>query len=352
MTKIREYSVGSLRYAGVVVFGAATMVAATAVASATPAVGPSFNCAAPAVINQPLAQLICSSDRIARAEFSYVIAYMALRQISNDTEQATMRAEAQAFTARITEECGIPRTGKLSRVAFEKEVNCLVGKFDTERGRLFVSLQGDAVEEAGLSPEQTIAIQRVLKEKGFLASHEPLDGVFGPATREAIGSFQRSIGARATGMGSAVLLEQLQGGSSVPSIVAPPAVAPPSAPPVAQVAGGSAGACKDNWTKCSSNEQLVDEWDGWIKVRQACRGAVNDKVSFGKPEWHWPGFFDRFQKSDGKGNSNSYVTTGEAVAVDGDVQIQNQFGAMVHVKAYCTYNLRAGKITDAFWIER
>jgi hypothetical protein len=85
---------------------------------------PAVDCAAPVVANQPLAQLICSSDRIARAELSYVIAYMALRQISNDAEQATMRADADAFTGRITDECGIPRTGRLGgRPAFEPEVH-------------------------------------------------------------------------------------------------------------------------------------------------------------------------------------------------------------------------------------
>jgi hypothetical protein len=82
MKKLLLATVATLAFSA----GAAAVCSAT---PARPAVGPSFNCAAPAVATQPLAQLICSSDRIARADLSYVIAYMALRQISNDADRAT-----------------------------------------------------------------------------------------------------------------------------------------------------------------------------------------------------------------------------------------------------------------------
>jgi S1-C subfamily serine protease len=210
-----------LASAATVAFGVGA-AGAGAVTTTRPTIGPSFNCAAPAVANQPLAQLICSSERIAYAELSYVIAYMALRQISNDAEQATMRAEADAFTARITDDCGIPRTGKLGgRPALELEVNCLVGKFDEERGRLFKRLSGDAMDEARLTPAQTVTIQRLLKEKGHLPANALLDGVFGAATREAIGNWQRSNGQASTGFGSASMLAELQG--SVPAAAPGPA---------------------------------------------------------------------------------------------------------------------------------
>jgi hypothetical protein len=47
------------------------------------------------------------------------------------------------------------------------------------------------MDEAQLSPEQTVAIQQVLKQKGFLPANEVIDGVFGPTTRAAIGDWQR-----------------------------------------------------------------------------------------------------------------------------------------------------------------
>ena len=50
-----------------------------------------------------------------------------------------------------------------------------------------------------------------MKEKGFLPANALLDGVFGPATREAIGNWQRSNGQTSTGFGSAALLADLQG---------------------------------------------------------------------------------------------------------------------------------------------
>ena len=219
VTKIREHLVASLLYAGVGVFGAATMVAVAAIGSAPAsaqtstsiAVGPSYNCRAPAVQKQPLAQLICASPAVSKAELNYVIAYSALRQTSADAGRATMRAEAEAFTQRTTAECGIPAAGYLGgRAPTPEETRCLLDRFDWERNRLFRSLSGDAMEEAQLSPDQTIAIQRALKEKGFLPASEALDGVFGPVTRSAMAEWQRSNGLPATGLGSSAMLAQLE----------------------------------------------------------------------------------------------------------------------------------------------
>ena len=43
-------------------------------------VGPSFECGAN-VANQPLAQIMCASDELARLDLSYVIAYQALQRV-------------------------------------------------------------------------------------------------------------------------------------------------------------------------------------------------------------------------------------------------------------------------------
>jgi peptidoglycan hydrolase-like protein with peptidoglycan-binding domain len=194
---------------------------------------------APAVQKQPLAQLICASPAVSRAELSYVIAYSALRQTSTDTERATMHAEADAFTRRMTEECGIQPTGYLGgRAPTQIETSCLLDHFSVERGRLLMRLNGEAMEEARLAPEQTMTIQMLLKNKGFLTANEAIDGVFGPTTRSAIGDWQRSVGQRATGFGSAAMLDQLQGSlqTPAPAQATLPAAAPtmtpaPAAPP-------------------------------------------------------------------------------------------------------------------------
>jgi S1-C subfamily serine protease len=203
--------------------------AASAIPATSPAVGPSYNCMAPAVQKQPLAQLICASPTVARAELHYVIAFQALRQISDDAARQTMRAEADAFTQRTTAECGVPAAGYLGgRAPTSAETGCFLDHFNLERSRLFSRLNGDAMDEAQLSPEQTVAIQRALKEKGLLPANEAIDGVFGPATRTAIGDWQRSVGQRATGFGSAAMLGQLQHSPQAPTPQAP------LSPPVAE----------------------------------------------------------------------------------------------------------------------
>jgi S1-C subfamily serine protease len=202
--------------------------AASAIPATSPAVGPSYNCMAPAVQKQPLAQLICASPTVARAELHYVIAFQALRQISDDAARQTMRAEADAFTQRTTAECGVPAAGYLGgRAPTSAETGCFLDHFNLERSRLFSRLNGDAMDEAQLSPEQTVAIQRALKEKGLLPANEAIDGVFGPATRTAIGDWQRSVGQRATGFGSSAMLDQLQRSPQTPRPQSP--MSPPAA---------------------------------------------------------------------------------------------------------------------------
>jgi peptidoglycan hydrolase-like protein with peptidoglycan-binding domain len=165
-----------------------------------------------------------------------------------------MHAEADAFTQRTTAECGIPAAGYLGgRAPTAQETNCLLGHFGQERSQLLQRLSGDAMDEAQLRPEQTIAIQGMLKEKGFLAANEAIDGVFGPATRAAIGDWQRSVGQRATGFGSMAMLDQPQ---SPPQAPAP---APATPPTHAAYTGGAQQEPSDDPMPKSSAEACVDK---------------------------------------------------------------------------------------------
>src|SRR5262249_8942542 len=135
-------------------------------------------------------------------------------------------------------------TGYLGgRVPTAFEASCLLDQFSVERGRLLVRLYGEAMDEAQLTPEQTMTIQMLLKNKSFLAANEAIDGVFGPTTRSAMGDWQRSVGQRATGFGSAAMLEQLPGSydtSAPPQATLPmpvPTTSPTPAPALVQTTG-------------------------------------------------------------------------------------------------------------------
>jgi hypothetical protein len=106
---------------------------------------------------------------------------------------------------------------------------------------------------------------------------------------------------------------------------------PPGTTPSATVAS-----CKDDWRSCKDNGDLINNHTNWLDVQVACKEEVNREIKYGTPVW--PGFWSG--GAFGSYHSGTdYVTSGIAIAIEPDVQIQNGFGAMVHSTAYCTYNL-------------
>jgi hypothetical protein len=97
--------------------------------------------------------------------------------------------------------------------------------------------------------------------------------------------------------------------------------------------------CRSDWTQCADNERLVNNYSDWSTVQVACKTAANDRAKYGTPEWPWfP--FGTFYKG------GNYVTSGIAVAVEPDAQFSNGFGAKVHSRVTCTYDLRAKRVTQ------
>jgi len=168
--------------------------------------GPSFDCTAPTVASQPLAQIICADNELAIADLRYIIVYQALRHASNEEGRKALLAEANAFVQTTTGECSIPKTGKLNRAATATELACLKGRYSAQRELLLKQARGDALEEATLAPAEAVAIQAALKAKDLLPQGAATDGVFGPVTRAAIVQWQNSAGLPGTGFASRAML--------------------------------------------------------------------------------------------------------------------------------------------------
>jgi hypothetical protein len=98
--------------------------------------------------------------------------------------------------------------------------------------------------------------------------------------------------------------------------------------------------CQSDWSKCTDNADVVNHYSDWISVQAACKIAATHQAKYGSPTWPWGSFGSFFE-------GNSYVTSGIAVAVEPDAQFSNGFGAMVHSKVICTYDLRAKKVISA-----
>lgn len=180
--------------------------------------GPSFDCSHG--VRQTLAAILCSVPEAAQADWDISNAYWAL--YSDDREET-------AFGQNVNRRCALPalefsqeQAGRMllqgmgnamlgtqlpfpgPRTVMASHVRCVIDAF-RDRARLIRSkLTGDALAESNLSPEDHIAIQEALTQKGFMQNRVKgyganADGQFGPNTRSAITSFQTSIGGQATG---------------------------------------------------------------------------------------------------------------------------------------------------------
>jgi hypothetical protein len=180
--------------------------------------GPSFDCSHG--VRQTLAAILCSVPEAAQADWDISNAYWAL--YSDDREET-------AFGQNVNKRCALPalessqeQAGRIllqgmgnamlgtqlpfpgPRTVTATHVRCVIDAF-RDRARLIRSkLTGDALAESNLNPEDHIAIQEALAQKGFLQNRvksygASADGQFGPNTRSAITDFQRSIGVPPTG---------------------------------------------------------------------------------------------------------------------------------------------------------
>jgi hypothetical protein len=104
-------------------------------------------------------------------------------------------------------------------------------------------------------------------------------------------------------------------------------------------------ACEVDWTKCTSNAQLANNYGGWIDAKVDCKIAAEKKARYGSPTWPWPAFSSFYP-------GNGYITTGIAELIEPDAQFQNGFGAMVHSRVDCVYDLRSNRVTNVIIDQR
>jgi len=100
--------------------------------------------------------------------------------------------------------------------------------------------------------------------------------------------------------------------------------------------------CKDDWRSCASDEELANTWGGMTHAQVGCKFAANARAKYGEPKW--PSRFDKFgsyMRAD-----KSFVSEGKAILIEKDAQFQNRFGAMVHVRVECSYDLVNNLVSD------
>lgn len=125
-----------------------------------------------------------------------------------------------------------------------------------------------------------------------------------------------------------------------------PAQSPSDNVPANTSPAPQSASCSSDWRACKDNADLVNNSNDWAQITSACETAVDQQVRYGEPKW--PGLFSGGAFATFY-TGTSYLSTGIAVAVEKDVQIENAFGAMVHSTAICRYDLNAQKVLDVSW---
>lgn len=106
----------------------------------------------------------------------------------------------------------------------------------------------------------------------------------------------------------------------------------------------AAPTCSSDWKECKNNADLANNYVGWTNARADCEVTFENEVQYGTPKF--PSFWSGEQAFGNFLGGSDYISTGIAILISRDVQIQNQFGAMVHSTVYCKYNLSTQKVLD------
>lgn len=109
--------------------------------------------------------------------------------------------------------------------------------------------------------------------------------------------------------------------------------------PVPQGSGPHGTGCRTDWTKCADNSDLANNFEGWSGIGASCQIAAENQARYGTPKWPMLPFGTFIGGSD-------YVKKGVAIAIENNAQFQNGFGAMVHAKVTCFYDLNAQSVKD------
>lgn len=104
------------------------------------------------------------------------------------------------------------------------------------------------------------------------------------------------------------------------------------------IADSSGPLCKLDWTKCTDNKDMANNYRGWVAAVVDCRRETENRARYGTPDWPWPSF-SFFQPG-------SNYNSGIATLIEPKAKFQNGFGAMAHSRVVCQYDLRTKKVVS------
>jgi S1-C subfamily serine protease len=186
-----------------------------------PPIGPGRPCDG-ASLSDPHVYLICTDDRLAKDWLVMNQAGYALRhQMGDAAYLPLMRAQGAAAWTALRTSCPVAAQGAGYDVA-----SCIEGHILRQRSWTLSRLDRLASEEATRDIYEHMRLQETLADLHYLQG--TADGMFGPATRDAILSFQRDHGLVASGFMTLETAQTLLHPGGVQAFHTPPPTILPS----------------------------------------------------------------------------------------------------------------------------
>jgi peptidoglycan hydrolase-like protein with peptidoglycan-binding domain len=145
---------------------------------------PSFDCSQ---AQGNVARILCSDPKGALADWDLNSAGLALKGLLDPADRDAFDQDEFFWLRGLSGLCALPRGP--DRISMRHK-SCVINAYHGRAGSYRRQLNGDALAESKLSPEEHGRIQKALAALGFL--QDRADAKFGPRTREGIRRYQSS----------------------------------------------------------------------------------------------------------------------------------------------------------------
>jgi len=125
--------------------------------------------------------------------------YYVLRDLVSEDGKEALHYEAVDFWNQTAYDCKVDDAGNIPEDLTTLK-SCLISAYKDQGEVWRQKLQGAGLEEASRPIEEHIALQAKLQTLGYLPPTARVDGVYGPATREAIVAWQIASQLPVTGL--------------------------------------------------------------------------------------------------------------------------------------------------------
>lgn len=98
-------------------------------------------------------------------------------------------------------------------------------------------------------------------------------------------------------------------------------------------------ACKKDWKRCRSQEDLANNWGGMSTAQARCITASKQMARFGEPDFPWGAFGSLNNSEDSRSSGVIHLYETEA-------KFKNGFNAPSRVSLECVYNLAGEKVVS------